>query len=246
MWMHPHSWTRLSHWKPQPKHWEQSPLFLQPDFRAGIFQISLQDLAHSRYFNKPISAAILFEWTCLNGSKRFTSRWTTCSWPPNKKPNWMTYKRLCNAGRALLDDDKKPSCANQRNHVNASPVFSNNVKNLPGKIWALIDNESDLEGLPGHRSKRETRSRRKDQPGQMADYTRLLELCFPSLTYSAKTWFARKVWCLRNRAYGDEFDNTENILKSLACAINAPPCSAMKATRIMFWNAAWLKNRKPS
>lgn len=125
-----------------------------------------------------------------------------------------TYKDFVRGG-ALLDDDKKAELRKINEAMSTlSPVFSNNVKKSSEKFELWIDNESDLEGLPETSIKSaKHEAEEKDQPDKW-----LITLDFPSfvpfLTYSAKRDLREKVWkAFSNRAYGDEFDNTENIFK---------------------------------
>lgn len=125
-----------------------------------------------------------------------------------------TYKNFVRGG-ALLGDDKKADLRKNNEAMSTlGPVFSNNVKKSSEKFELWIDNEDDLAGLPEtarHGAKHEA-----EEKGQAGKW--LFTLDFPSfgpfLTYSSNRDLREKIWkAFSNRAYKDEFDNTENIFK---------------------------------
>jgi len=125
-----------------------------------------------------------------------------------------TYKNFVRGG-ALLDDDKKAELRKINEAMSTlGPVFSNNVKKSSEKFELWIENEDDLAGLPEtaiHGAKHEA-----EEKGESSKW--LFTLDFPSfgpfLTYSSKRDLREKIWkAFSNRAYKDDFDNTENVFK---------------------------------
>ncbi|MDD3019411.1 MAG: M3 family metallopeptidase [Alphaproteobacteria bacterium] len=125
-----------------------------------------------------------------------------------------TYKNFTRGG-ALLEDEKKAELRKINEAMSTlSPVFSNNVKKSSEQFAMWIEDEKDLEGVPDiAKAGAKHEAEQKGEPDKW-----LFTLDYPSfgpfLTYSAKRNLREKVWkAFSNRAYGDQFDNTENIFK---------------------------------
>lgn len=125
-----------------------------------------------------------------------------------------TYKDFVRGG-ALLDNGKKAELRKINEAMSTlAPVFSNNVKKSTEAFELWIEDETDLEGLPETaRESAKHEAAEKDQPDKW-----LFTLDYPSfgpfLTYSAKRPLREKIWrAFGTRAFGDAYDNTENIFK---------------------------------
>ncbi len=125
-----------------------------------------------------------------------------------------TYKNFVRGG-ALLDDGKKAELRKINEAMSTlGPVFSNNVKKSAEAFQLWIENEADLAGLPP--SAIEGAKHEASEKGQPDKW--LFTLDYPSmgpfLTYSARRDLREKIWKANsNRAFGDAYDNSENIFK---------------------------------
>lgn len=125
-----------------------------------------------------------------------------------------TYKNFARGG-ALLDDSKKAELRKINEEMSVlGPIFSNNVKKSSEKFELLIDNEKDLAGLPemaiaGARHAAEERG----YPDKWV-FTLDFPSYFPFVTYADSSELRHKMWlAYSHQAFGDEFDNSETILK---------------------------------
>ncbi|MCB1558313.1 MAG: M3 family metallopeptidase [Alphaproteobacteria bacterium] len=124
------------------------------------------------------------------------------------------YKSFVRGG-ALLDDNKKAELRKINEAMSTlAPVFSNNVKKSSEKFEMWIDKEDDLEGLP--QTAIDGAKFEAEQKGEPSKW--LFTLDFPSfgpfLTYSSNRPLREKIWrAFSARACGDEFDNTETLMK---------------------------------
>jgi peptidyl-dipeptidase Dcp len=125
-----------------------------------------------------------------------------------------TYKGFVRGG-ALLDDDKKAELRKINEDMSTlGPVFSNNVKKSSELFEMLLDDEADLAGLP--ESAIEGATHEAEERGHKGKW--LFTLDFPSfgpfMSFSSRRDLREKVWKAFNaRAYGDQYDNTETLLK---------------------------------
>jgi peptidyl-dipeptidase Dcp len=125
-----------------------------------------------------------------------------------------TYKQFVRGG-ALLSDDKKQRLREISEQLSVlGPTFNNNTKKSAEKFELIIEDEKDLSGLP------ETAIAGASQAAEEAGHEGkwLFNLDFPSyvpfLTYANNRGLREKMWrAFSNRAYGDDFDNCDNILK---------------------------------
>lgn len=128
-----------------------------------------------------------------------------------------TYKGFVRGG-ALLPDDKKA----RLREISASlsvlgPSFMNNTKKSAEAYELILTDESDLAGLPD--TARGSARQAAQEKG--IDKGWLITLDAPSfgpfLQFSARRDLREKVWrAFSTRAWGDAFDNSENIRKIVA------------------------------
>lgn len=125
-----------------------------------------------------------------------------------------TYKNFVRGG-ALLDDLKKAELR-KVNEASSTlgPVFTNNVKKSTEAFTLWIENEADLEGLPA--TVVESAKQEAVERGDEAKW--LITLDYPSfgpfITYSSRRDLREKIWKANsNKAFRDQFDNTETLLK---------------------------------
>ena len=125
-----------------------------------------------------------------------------------------TYKNFARGG-ALLDADKKALLRKNNEEMSTlGPVFSNNVKKSSEKFELLIDNETDMAGLPEMAI--EGAKMAAEERGYAGKWVFTLDFpsYFPFLTYAESSELRQKLWtAYSHQAYGDEYDNTETILK---------------------------------
>lgn len=125
-----------------------------------------------------------------------------------------TYKNFVRGG-ALLDESKKAELRKINEAMSTlGPNFANNVKKSAEAFELWIDNESDLAGLPP--TAREGAKMEATLKGQPSKW--LFNLDYPSfgpfITYSSNRPLREKIWKANsNKAFGDAYDNSENLLK---------------------------------
>jgi peptidyl-dipeptidase Dcp len=124
-----------------------------------------------------------------------------------------TYKGFVRSG-ALLPEEKKERLREISKEMSTlGPAFNNNATKSAEAFELIIEDEADLSGLPDNA---------KAGAKQMADDKGydgkwLITLDYPSfgpfVTYADNRELREQVWrAFSNRAYGDEFDNCDNIL----------------------------------
>lgn len=127
-----------------------------------------------------------------------------------------TYKNFVRGG-ALLDDAKKAELRKINEEMSVlGPVFSNNVKKSSELFELIIDNPDDLAGLPD--TAIEGAKAEAEEKGYHGKW--LFTLDYPSygpfISFSSKRDLREKAWkAFSNRAYKDEFDNVENVFKTI-------------------------------
>ncbi|MCB1532983.1 MAG: M3 family metallopeptidase [Alphaproteobacteria bacterium] len=125
-----------------------------------------------------------------------------------------TYKDFVRSG-ALLDEDKKKRLREISEEMSVlSPTFMNNVSKSAESFEMIIKDEADLSGLPD--SARESAAHAATEKGHEGKW--LFTLDYPSfgpfLQYADNKDLREHIWrAFRNRAYGDEYDNCETLLK---------------------------------
>ncbi len=128
-----------------------------------------------------------------------------------------SYKDFVRSG-ALLDENKKNRLREiaQESSV-LTPDFMNNVNKSAESFTLLIEDKSDLSGLPENTiSAAAHAASEKDHDGKW-----LFNLDYPSygpfMQYADNRDLREKMWrAFGNRAFGDEHDNCENVLKIVA------------------------------
>ncbi len=125
-----------------------------------------------------------------------------------------TYKGFVRGG-ALLDGEKKKRLrAIDEQFSVLGPAFSNNSKKSAEKFELVISDERDLSGLP-EISKLQAQAMAEER-GYTGKWLITLDMpsYIPFMEYADNRALREKVWRgFTSRAYGDEFDNTANVLK---------------------------------
>lgn len=125
-----------------------------------------------------------------------------------------TYQAFVRGG-AMLDDQKKERLREISQHLSVlGPTFMNNVTKSAEQFEMLIENESDLSGLP--ESAISGARHAAEEKGHEGKWLFTLE--FPSfgpfIQYADKRELREKIWrAFSSRAYGDDYDNCDTILK---------------------------------
>lgn len=115
----------------------------------------------------------------------------------------------------MLDDQKKERLREISQHLSVlGPTFMNNVTKSAEQFEMLIENESDLSGLP--ESAISGARHAAEEKGHEGKWLFTLE--FPSfgpfIQYADKRELREKIWrAFSSRAYGDDYDNCDTILK---------------------------------
>ncbi|MBI1301277.1 MAG: M3 family peptidase [Alphaproteobacteria bacterium] len=123
-----------------------------------------------------------------------------------------TYRGFVRSG-ALLDDKKKARLREISEQLSMlNPAFMQNTVKSAEAFEMVIDNEKDLAGLP--ESAKDSAADAAKEAGYDGKW--LFTLDYPSfgpfMQYADNRALREKVWrAFTNRAYGDEFDNCENI-----------------------------------
>ena len=124
-----------------------------------------------------------------------------------------TYKGFVRSG-ALLDEDKKSRLREISEEMSTlGPAFMNNATKSAEAFELIIEDKADLTGLP------DTALAGAKQLAEDKGYDGkwLITLDYPSfgpfVTYADNRELRERVWrAFSNRAYGDEFDNCDNII----------------------------------
>lgn len=128
-----------------------------------------------------------------------------------------SYKDFVRSG-ALLDEDKKARLREISQEMSTlSPSFMNNVSKSSEAFELVIEDESDLAGLPD--TAIDSAAHAAAEKGYDGKW--LFTLDYPSfgpfLQYADNRELREKIWrAFSNRAYGDDWDNCDNILKIVA------------------------------
>ncbi|MEM7679511.1 MAG: M3 family metallopeptidase, partial [Pseudomonadota bacterium] len=123
-----------------------------------------------------------------------------------------TYKSFVRGG-ALLDEDKKARLREISQELSVlAPSFMNNVNKSSEAFEMVIEDESDLAGLPD--SAKEAAAFAAKEKGHEGKW--LFTLDYPSfgpfLQYAENREHRETIWrAFGNRAFGDEYDNCENV-----------------------------------
>lgn len=118
-------------------------------------------------------------------------------------------------GGALLDSEKKKRLREINEQLSViGPDYAKNVKKSSEAFSLVIDDESDLAGLPQNAI--DAAALEAEERGQKGRWVFTLD--YPSygpfVTYADNRALREKVWrAFASRAYNDAFDNRENVLK---------------------------------
>ncbi|MCB1562013.1 MAG: M3 family metallopeptidase [Alphaproteobacteria bacterium] len=125
-----------------------------------------------------------------------------------------TYKDFVRGG-ALLDEGKKKRLREISQEMSVlGPSFMNNAKKSAEQFKLWIDNEEDLSGLPA--TARSAARHAAQEEGEQDKWLITLDMpsYIPFIQYADKRDLREKIWrAYASRAWGDEFDNSDNILK---------------------------------
>jgi peptidyl-dipeptidase Dcp len=125
-----------------------------------------------------------------------------------------SYKGFVRGG-ALLDADKKKRLREIDEQFSVlSPAFSNNAKKSAEKFELIVENEKDLSGLPEiAKLQAQATAEERGHPGKWI-ITLDMPSYIPFMEYADNRALREKVWRgFASRAYKDEFDNSETVLK---------------------------------
>lgn len=125
-----------------------------------------------------------------------------------------SYKGFVRGG-ALLDGDKKKRLREINEQLSVlGPDYAKNVKKSSEKFALIVENEADLSGLPKSSiDAAALEAEERDMKGKWV-FTLDYPSYGPFLTYADNRALREKMWrAFGSRAYGDEFDNCENVLK---------------------------------
>lgn len=125
-----------------------------------------------------------------------------------------SYKGFVRGGALLNDEDKAELRAINEKMSVMSPAFMNNVKKSAEGFELLITDEKDLSGLPPTAIAGAAHA--AQEKGKTGAW--LFTLDFPSyipfLTYADNRALREQIWrAFNSRAFGDQYDNCENIKK---------------------------------
>ncbi len=125
-----------------------------------------------------------------------------------------TYKGFVRGG-ALLDAAKKNRLREIDEQFSVlAPAFANNSKKSAEKFELVIDNEKDLAGLPEMAVLQAKHA--AGERGYTGKWLVTLDMpsYFPFIQYADNRELRQRAWfAFGSRATGDEFDNSENVLK---------------------------------
>lgn len=127
-----------------------------------------------------------------------------------------TYKNFVRGGALLDDADKLKLRKINEDMSTLAPRFSNNVKKSAENFLLVLDQESDLSGLPP--TAIQTAKGEAMERGHPEKW--IFTLDYPSfgpfLTYSDRRDLRELIWkAYGNRAYQDDYDNTDLIFKTV-------------------------------
>lgn len=125
-----------------------------------------------------------------------------------------SYKDFVRGGALLGEKKKQRLRAINQELSTLGPSFMNNVSKSAEAFELLIDNESDLSGLPD--TAVESAAQTAEEEGHEGKW--LFTLDYPSyipfMQYADKRALREKMWrAFGGRAWKDDYDNSENILK---------------------------------
>jgi peptidyl-dipeptidase Dcp len=124
-----------------------------------------------------------------------------------------TYKGFVRSG-ALLSEDKKTRLREISEEMSTlGPAFNNNATKSAEAFELIIEDETDLAGLPDTAiagAKQAAEDKNYDEKWLFTlDYPSY----FPLMTYIENRELREKTWrAFSSKAYGDEFDNCDNVL----------------------------------
>lgn len=124
-----------------------------------------------------------------------------------------TYKQFVRGG-ALLDEEKKNRLREISEKMSVlGPSFMNNAKKSAECFELVLENEEDLSGLP--ETARHAAQQAAEEKGYDGKWLVTLDMpsYIPFIQYADNRNLREKVWrAYASRAWGDAFDNSENIL----------------------------------
>lgn len=121
-------------------------------------------------------------------------------------------------GGALLDEDKKKRLRQISEEMSVlGPTFANNVTKSSEAFELVIDNEDDLSGLP--ESALSAAAHAAEEKGLDGKWRFTLDYpsYIPFVQFADNRELREKMWrAFGDRAWGDDFDNSANILKTVS------------------------------
>ncbi len=125
-----------------------------------------------------------------------------------------SYKGFVRGG-ALLDEAGKQRMREINEQLSVlGPDFAKNIKKSSEAFTLVIENEKDLAGLPQNaKDAAALEAEERDQKGKWV-FTLDYPSFSPFITYADNRALREKMWrAFGSRAFGDQYDNSENILK---------------------------------
>ena len=118
-------------------------------------------------------------------------------------------------GGALLDDDEKQRLREINEALSTlGPSFMNNAKKSAESFELIIEDEADLAGLPESALSAARHAADEKELENKWLFTLDYPSYIPFIQYADNRELREKMWrAFASRAYGDEFDNCENIKK---------------------------------
>ncbi|PZO86658.1 MAG: peptidase M3 [Micavibrio aeruginosavorus] len=125
-----------------------------------------------------------------------------------------SYKGFVRGG-ALLDEAGKQRMREINEQLSVlGPDFAKNIKKSSEAFTLVIDDEEDLAGLP--QNAKDAAALEAEERGQKGKWVFTLDYpsFSPFITYADNRALREKIWrAFGSRAFGDQYDNSENILK---------------------------------